>query len=215
MDTHYVLIDFENVHVKSLALLQGKQFKPRVFLGPSNTKLPVDLVVAMQLLGDRAQYIQLEASGTNALDFHIAYYLGRLALQEPAATFHIISKDKGFDPLIKHLKTQGIQASRSVSIETMPNFRKAAKPTPLPIKTATPTTTTKIDSSLLKVVVKDLERRKAARPASTKTLLNTIHATIGKSHSALMAESIYLKLREQGWVQEKGDKVSYALPNAL
>jgi hypothetical protein len=60
---NYVLIDYENVQVKSLALLKGEQFRVRVFLGPNNKKLPVELVLAMQELGDRAEYIVLETPG--------------------------------------------------------------------------------------------------------------------------------------------------------
>uniref|UniRef100_UPI0040562E4A PIN domain-containing protein n=1 Tax=Candidatus Electronema sp. TaxID=2698783 RepID=UPI0040562E4A len=83
MKSNYVLIDYENVQVQSLALLKGGEFQVRVFLGPNNTKLPVELVTAMQGLGSRAEYIVLETSGSNALDFHIAYYLGALAAADP------------------------------------------------------------------------------------------------------------------------------------
>jgi len=119
MPTNYVLIDFENVQVKSLALLQGEHFRVKVFLGPKNNKLPVELVLAMQQLGDRADYIVLEVSSANALDFHITYYLGKLVAVDPTGVFHIISKDKGFDLLIKHLNTRNISCTRSASIEQM------------------------------------------------------------------------------------------------
>ena len=49
------------------------------------------------------ELVRLTEPGKNALDFHIAYYLGQLALKEPDAFFHIVSKDTGFDPLIQHL----------------------------------------------------------------------------------------------------------------
>lgn len=120
MRTNYVLIDFENVHVKSLDLLKGEHFHVIVFLGPKNTKLPVDLVLAMQAFGERAEYVLLEASGANALDFHLAFHLGRLATADPAGFFHIISKDTGFDPLIVHLKSRKVFSVRSASIEEMP-----------------------------------------------------------------------------------------------
>ena len=118
--THYVLIDFENVHVKSLALLKEKNFRVRVFLGPKNSRLPTELVLAMKSLGDHADYIVLDAGGHNALDFHITYYLGRLAAADPAGFFHLISKDTGFDSLIKHMNAAGILCERSVSIESIP-----------------------------------------------------------------------------------------------
>ena len=58
--------------------------------------------------------------GKNALDFHIAYYIGRLATQHPDAFFHIVSRDTGFDPLVKHLKGQQILCQRSASIDRVP-----------------------------------------------------------------------------------------------
>jgi hypothetical protein len=122
---NYVLIDYENVQVQSLALLKGEQFSVRVFLGLKNTKLPVELVVAMQEIGSQAEYIVLETSGSNALDFHIAYYLGVLVAADPAGFFHIISKDTGFDPLIRHLRGRKIVVVRSASIEEMPCFKTA------------------------------------------------------------------------------------------
>lgn len=42
----------------------------------------------------------------------IAYYIGRLAADEPGAAFNIISKDKGFDPLVRHLRGLGIDCCR-------------------------------------------------------------------------------------------------------
>jgi len=56
-------------------------------------------------LGERAQYIVLETAGSNALDFHIAYYLGVLAAADPSAFFHIISN------LISHNVQQAHVAS--------------------------------------------------------------------------------------------------------
>ena len=122
MTTSYVLIDFENVQVKSLALLKGEHFQVKVFLGPKNARLPVDLVLAMHDLGKRADYIMLGVSGANALDFHITYYLGKLTAEHPQGEFYIVSKDTGFDSLIKHLLGKGIQCKRVPAIEQMPGL---------------------------------------------------------------------------------------------
>lgn len=119
MPTDFILIDFENVHVKSLALLKDRKAQVKVFLGPKNTRLPVELVLAMQALGEWGDYIVLEVSGPNALDFHIAYYLGKLVAENPGGHFHIISRDTGFDSLIRHLQRKGARCTRSPSIEVM------------------------------------------------------------------------------------------------
>ncbi|MCY1302761.1 PIN domain protein [compost metagenome] len=218
MRTNYVLIDYESVQVKSLELLQQPHFKIRVFLGPNNTKLPAELAVAIQRFGDRADYVQLDTPGQNALDFHVAYYLGRLAVEEPDAFFHIISRDKGFDPLIKHLKGKGMFAARSETIEGMPCFsppKIVPPPAPKlePVKAPPPKAKKAVNESDVNLVIADLVGRKASRPRSIKTLLNTIRATLGKQ-TIEEIEGLYQVLRQRGYVEEAGAKVSYKLPKS-
>jgi hypothetical protein len=220
--TNYVLIDYENVQVKSLALLTGEAFQVRVFLGPHNTRLPVDLVIAMQALGERAEYIVLEKHGTNALDFHIAYYLGVLSTTDPGAFFHIISKDTGFDPLIKHVRAKKVHASRSRSIEEMPCFAApagdgGASAVAAPATKSAPTITAP-DSrqhELVRIAVDDLIKRKSARPRTTRTLLRTIHAACGKEVPAADIQAVLAALVEHGQVRIDGGKVTYDLPGAM
>ena len=111
MSVNYVLVDYENVQPKSLALLNGKAFRVLVFLGENQTKIPIDLAKSLQELGKDAEYIQISGNGSNALDFHIAFKIGELCHLEPSAHFHIISKDTGFDPLLKYVKAKGIKIS--------------------------------------------------------------------------------------------------------
>ena len=80
-----------------------------LFVGAKQAKVPFDLAVAMQALGEKAKYIKIAGSGRNALDFHIAFYVGELSTKEPDAYFYVISRDTGFDPLIKHLKGRKIR----------------------------------------------------------------------------------------------------------
>ena len=108
MAVNYVLIDFENVQPRNLEILRHHSFRVLVFVGANQSKVPIDLATAMQALGASAQYVKIEGSGKNALDFHIAYYIGEFAAKEPGAHFHIISRDSGFDPLIRHLKNKKI-----------------------------------------------------------------------------------------------------------
>lgn len=226
MRTHYVLIDYESIPVRSLDLLQEAHFRLRVFLGPNNSKLSTDLVIGIQRMGERADYIRIDAAGPNALDFHIAYYMGRFALEDPTASFHVISADKGFDPLLKYLESKGILATRSESIEAMPCFKElpalqatlaasaASAQAAKPVKKA-PVKTGPANDAHLKTVMVDLMRRKASKPASTKTLISTIRATLGKDVSAVEADRVYQALCKRGFVKLKGQKVTYSLPERL
>ena len=159
--TNFVLVDFENVQPKDIGLLKDGPFKVKIFLGPNQSKIPVSLAAALQSLGENAEYIILETAGTNALDFHIAYYIGALSAVEPTAFFHIISKDSGFDPLLKYLKGKKIFAQRSTCITDIPYFKPSLPVTP---------------EAQVEAVVADLVRRKASKPRTQKTLLSTLHA---------------------------------------
>lgn len=78
----------------------------------------------MQRLGRRATYVKLSGNVSNALDFHIAFYLGVLAVRDSAAYFHIISKDTGYDPLIQRLRARDIKAHRFEMSAPSPSYRK-------------------------------------------------------------------------------------------
>src|ERR1041384_7667498 len=118
----YVLIDFENVQTKSLEQLNRDDFKVIVFVG-ARQAISSEMKESLQARGSRAECIKISGQGPNALDFHIAYYIGRYAAAEPSAYFYIISKDKGFDPLIQHLKSKKMSAGRVKSIAEIPGLK--------------------------------------------------------------------------------------------
>lgn len=217
MKTNYILIDYENVQAKSLALLKGEQFQVRIFLGPGNTKLPVELVLAMHELGERADYVILETPGTNALDFHIAYYLGVLAANDSTGCFHIISKDTGFDPLIKHMKARKISVTRSISIEQIPCLTpppingKSAKDNAAGADQNNSSAKISIDESI-KIIVKNLIKQKTSKPGTPKTLISTIHAKCGKDTLTADIEAVYKGLISRGYIKVDGAKITYHLP---
>jgi hypothetical protein len=106
--TNYALIDYESVQPSQLELLNRDGFVAYVFIGKAQTRLSYETVSAIQNLGDRAKYIKISGAGPKALDFHIAFYIGQISATDQEAFFHIISKDKGFDPLIEHLRERKI-----------------------------------------------------------------------------------------------------------
>jgi hypothetical protein len=116
MQTTFIFLDLENVAMAELGPLAGGSFRIKVFMGSHQTKVPLALAQGLQAFGPNAEYIQMQGVGHNALDFHIAYYLGRLAVQHPAARFVIVSKDTGFDPLVAHLRAQKVGCERVTSL---------------------------------------------------------------------------------------------------
>ena len=59
--------------------------------------------------------MKIAGAGRNALDFHLAFYLGELAATTPRARLRIVSKDTGFDLLVAHLCARGLAVERVLS----------------------------------------------------------------------------------------------------
>jgi len=193
-----VLVDFENVQPKNVGLLSGGPYKIKVFLGASQAKIPLEMARALQACGPDAEYIQIDGSGKNALDFHIACYIGRLAAENPNAYIYVISKDTGFDPLIKHLKAQKILCQRLKSIADIP-LAKLLK---------SDSTPEKIDA-----VIDNLARRKTARPKNLKALRSTIKALFANPLADEELDGLVEQLTERGAIKISEGKVHYELPS--
>ena len=114
--TEYLLIDFENVRPAGIPAIHENQ-NVFIFAGDNQNKIDYDLVRATQPYGNRVQWIKIKGSGRNALDFHISFYLGKLSAIHRQASFFILSKDKGFDPLVRYLENSGIQCKRITQLQ--------------------------------------------------------------------------------------------------
>ena len=187
MKTRYILIDYENVQPKDLALLDGQPAKVIVFIGANQSKLPTELVLAMQPRGSDGDFVRISGNGRNALDFHIAFYLGELAAKCPQASFHVISKDDGYDPLLKHLKDKGIEAHRSATLASL-----------VPVA----------DDKVGRVIA-HLRKLGPARPRRTKTLASTINALFGKALEAQQIQEIVEVLERRAVIVTREGKVAY------
>lgn len=197
MRTNYVLVDYENVQPRSLGALVGDHpFKVVLFVGASQAKVTFEVAESMQALGANASYVKISGNGSNALDFHIAYYIGRISCEDPTAFFHIISKDAGFDPLVAHLKTNRIFAARSKDVTEIP-LLKAANSKSL---------VEKID-----VVTTNLRQRGAARPRTVKTLSSTIGSLFQKQLPENDIKAILDALVKNGHASVDGTRVTYTL----
>jgi hypothetical protein len=106
-----VLVDFENVQKLDLAGLPA-QARIKVFVGQTQSKLPTALVQQAQALGSRLTWVTIDGNGRNALDFHIACHLGEGICKSAQAEFVILSNDKGFEPLVRHLVARGFKCRR-------------------------------------------------------------------------------------------------------
>ena len=196
MRKNYVLIDFENVQPDSLEQLNQDHFKILLFVGANQGRLRSKLADSLQRLGDRAERIKISGNGRNALDFHIAYYIGLFSAEDRKGYFHIVSKDGGFDPLIQHLKTNKVSVRRAQAISEI---------------VSTKVLNNKIRTARIEKVLKTLRRLKAAKPKTLKTLASMIAALFQKKLPEREVSGLINQLAIKGHITVSGTKVSYAV----
>jgi hypothetical protein len=226
MTTPFFLIDFENVQPKALDRLKPGEARIKVFLGEQQSKLMLDVVRALQPFGAHAEYIQIKGSGPDAVDFHIAFYIGRLAAGEPGAAFNIISKDKGFDPLVHHLNGLGIPCRRLPEIPgTSPasipaaakkvakaTAKKAAKVTVTVLPLAKPAAQAKATMTRSRVGVVIALLKKSTKPGTLAGLKSSITSWLKPEVLDDKAvDAIVQSMRDSKKITVTGTKVSYAL----
>jgi hypothetical protein len=125
-----LLVDYENIGKVDLGAIPAGVRVP-FFFGASQKSVPTEFLKAALKLGERFVPIDIEGQGKNALDFHIAFYLGEQLAGAPQSACVILSKDKGFDPLIRHLVKRGFAVRRANSItEALAGAAPASAPLP-------------------------------------------------------------------------------------
>jgi hypothetical protein len=216
---NHVFVDFENVHEIDLAIIGSKAVSFTLLLGSRQTKLDVSLVEKLLEHAASVQWVRLTSAGKDALDFTLAYYVGRAVAADPTGYFHIVSKDTGYDPLIEHLRSKHVRACRHDSFATLTfaGTLKPPAPTPptVPQKLKVPSRPKAASPSFDKPtdhVLDHLRKHPANRPKRQKTLVSHLIALSGNKATESDVQSLIDSLRQAGHlaIDEKG-AVSYQL----
>ena len=211
MGSKYALIDFENVQPTSLKKLKTDGYHLRIFIGASQSKISVELAADIQQFGEKAQYVRLQNSGKNALDFHIAFYLGQLTAKNPDCQLLVVSKDTGYDPLLAHMRSIGIKAQRSTAgLIPAPELKAA------PAQSAKATTTPKTPQQMtlnerVNFAKTHFKTAGKAKPAKVSSLAADLHSKFQKKLSDLAIQDLIKELIKQGIVIDTQGSITYQL----
>ena len=116
MSEQVLLVDYENVGRVDLRAIPA-DVRVAFFFGASQRTVPTAFFKSALQLRERFVPIDIEGRGKNALDFHIAFYLGEYLTTAPQTRCVILSNDKGFDPLIQHLRGRKFSVQRVSALE--------------------------------------------------------------------------------------------------
>lgn len=189
----WAFVDYENVGtLESLNLSEYERIF--VFCGPKNTKiklgsLPSDGFCSIEIIG-------VTTMGSNNLDFHLAFHLGRFhETADRSVAFHIISNDSGFNGLVNHLKKIGRPSKKVLT--------KAAQPD----QSALPSLSE--SASMVVCKLKQLEGRK--RPGKKASFLNWIKSQCKGLPNSALPEPVFEELIKAKLVRESGLDISYEI----
>lgn len=207
---NHVFVDFENVHEICDGVMELRALDLVVLLGHKQDKLPVTLVQQLLTRPAVVRVVQLMESGKNALDFVLAFEIGRSAAQDPKGYFNIVSKDKNYDPMIKHLQQHGVKVRRfddSLALVVALQAKKEPLPVDAPLATPAPAS----DSLLPDKLLANLSTNSKSRPRKYESLIK--HAqTLGGKVGEKGAKAAIDKLKKQGKVDwDKEGKLTYHL----
>jgi len=184
---NHVFVDFENVHEIDLSVIGNKAVSFTLLLGAKHSKLEVGLVEKMMEHASSVRMLRLSSPGKNALDFTLAYYLGQAAITDPVGYFHIVSKDKGFDPLVEHLRSRHLHVRRHDNFSTL-TF-------------SAPTKATSQQEELFPRVLDHLRKNKTSRPKRKRTLLANLLAFSGKLATEPQVLAVIDQLQKDGHIK--------------
>ena len=199
LPVNYVFVDFENIHKLDPALIGMKTVHITLLLGAHDNKLDSTLVEKLVAHASSVQLVRLNASGHNALDLALAFYVGKAAQANPTAYFHIVSKDTGFGPLIEHLQSRHIRAERHEDY------------TPL-MFTSRPKVVKETPEEFFIRVTTQLQNNVKNRPTRKTKLENYLAKTCGPTKTANEIHELVDKLFKCGYLSfGENDRVIYHL----
>jgi hypothetical protein len=218
--THFVFVDFENVQQVDLGLVEGKPAHVTLLIGKNQKKIDLALVQQIRRLAAQVDLVEVGASGRNALDLTLAYYLGQAVLRDPSARFCIVSGDKDFDPMIAHLSGQGIKVVRCDSFAALPFLPRPSRTTPVkaaipvkpsaPVKAAASVKAGASDDRFERLVAR-LQNNSGPRPKKKSSLLAHISTYFGNKLTAAEQNEKANELIRRGVLSlDAKGKIAYA-----
>ena len=213
MSESVLLVDYENIGKIDLAAIPEGVRVP-FFFGASQRTVPTDFLKAALKLGERFVPIDIEGQGKNALDFHIAFYLGEYLARDPHTACVILSKDKGFDPLVRHLARRGFKVRRAntmgeTQLGQVPQAargRAAAARRDTPPAAGAPRLETSLAEGALNLLA---GTQKLRRPRKRKGLVAVLHSHFAKKVSEAELQRLIDELIDAGRLSDNGGAITY------
>lgn len=196
----YAFIDYENLNsLDGLALQEYERLF--LFVGASNNQTEIRLT---EKFSDEINItlIKIKSVAKNNVDFHIAYYLGKLDEQaDKNVEFYVLSNDQGYDGIcdfIQHKKQRRVCQRKGVQLEKQPIAQ-----------------TNNTEEVVFQKYVQYMKQTETKHlPVKLKALKNNIRShtdlvKINKEEAEKFVDKVVDKLLSDKWIKLIDNKVSY------
>jgi len=189
-----ILVDFENIQKFDFDNIDTTNTNIAIFVGKSQNKIPFSLVEKAQSFGDRLIWVKIAGDGKNNLDFHLAFELGRLCERmDKDVELIILSKDSGYDSLIRYVNELGIKTRRIANPAELSDSKKQ-----LP------------SSNFTKYIVNNLNKIDGQkRPRTLRTLKKHIESLLREKAGPSEIDAILEEMFISGLLSEINNRLKY------
>jgi hypothetical protein len=203
-----LLVDFENVgKIDLTAVPEG--VRVALFFGAAQKSVPREFMEAALKLRERFEHVNAAGQGKNALDFHIAYYLGEYLTKSPRTECVILSRDKDFAPLVKHLVLRGF------AVRTANTLRDAFPGRPAETRRGTPAREPAREQARAPTAPQEdalqwlAGRAKNRLPRTRKALAADLYSHFSKKRSEADIQATIDRLLAAGHLSETSGRIAY------
>lgn len=124
----FYFVDYENVNTEGLQGIEALTASDEVvvFYSEHADRLTFDLHRRINESKAQVSYFKVSACKKNALDFQLVSYLGYLVAQNPGQRFCIISRDTGFQSVVRFWAEQQIAIEQTHDLASCQQQRQPA-----------------------------------------------------------------------------------------
>jgi len=195
-----LLVDYENVGRVDLRAIPA-DVRVCVFFGASQRTVPTAFLKSALQLRERFVPVDIEGRGKNALDFHIAFYLGEYLTLAPQTRCVILSNDKGFDPLVQHLRGRKFSVQRVSTLEEGFPSLQPSRAVARPKRSVTLESAAEWLSAM----------QKNRRPRRRKGLVASLHSHLGHKMPESAIQQLVDALIAEKRLSERSGAITYHL----
>ena len=110
-DRILLLVDYENV-TRLDPKLVDERFQVVIFLGVQQKQIAEKVIAPLRARSASVDLVRCCQQGRNALDFHIAMWLGRTFEIDRQTICIVLSRDRGYDAVLSYLNANGLRCGR-------------------------------------------------------------------------------------------------------